>query len=84
MSADEHVVVVRERLARLEGRTETLAKEVAEFIKETRTSRELIQTMVGGIEVKLDRQQTFVGGVVFTIAALWAAAWTAVNYFKGS
>lgn len=78
-----------ERLAVLESKDDRRASDISALFTLIRTHMEkeeedrqvLIKELVA-IKVTQQRQKSFVGGIVFTISAVWAAALAIVFYIK--
>jgi hypothetical protein len=74
---------IGERMARLEARVEAFEKLTIAFMAESSKDRKALHETLHAISAKLDSQRTFVGGVIFTLSAIWAAGTAIVSYLKG-
>lgn len=71
-----------ERIARLEGRLEAFENTTLKFMSDSANDRKALHETLNSLSNKLDSQRTFVGGIVFTLSAIWAAGTALVSYFK--
>lgn len=80
---------IAERVAVLEAQREQTSKDIdalhgllRKSIYEGELERDELKTLVGSIKETQTQQKSFLGGVVFVISSLWAAAITAWNVLK--
>ena len=74
MSATEDAANLKERMARMEQNHSHLDRWFREALTESLQERRELRQMIGALTSRLDKQMTFVGGVVFAISAIWAFA----------
>ena len=76
-----------ERITKLEARYDELESRFIEFRQESARDRDGIRLQLATIQTAIDRQRTFIGGVLFSISALWAVIvwakeWFLVHFMK--
>ena len=64
MAVDQHTI---ERIVRLETTVEDHERQ----LEASRKERVTLLEKVNAIDAKLDKQMSFVGGIVFVLSALW-------------
>ena len=79
MARDE----IPERLTRLETNHDNLQHWFEAELRESIAERAELRKMVGELTTRLDRQMTFVGGIVFAVSAIWAFATYAWKWIIG-
>lgn len=72
---------VYERMATLEANHQSLEHEFREAHRLSVEERKELRVSIDSIGTRLDRQLTFVGGIIFTISALWAVILFAKDWF---
>jgi hypothetical protein len=60
----------RERIVRLEAKFEVIEN----FMRDSAADRKLLHQALEKLTSQMERQRSFVGGVVFVVSALWAFA----------
>ena len=80
MNADERIAVLEAKLDRNERDVTNLFDFIREHMEREEEDRVKFLGHFNELESKLDRQKSFIGGVIFAVTSLWAII-TSIIYF---